>query len=328
MEIIHYSRCRMVPTPSTLAASLGLLAPWDEDGQAAPVRVEFGDFDHKDDRLWMRHAGSSKSTWARSEGADTRVVALSAWQSSEPVHVRADSGIRTPADLRGRRVALARVAGRVFDVDRHVYLLPLYNCLSSAGLGLADVVLVDTAFERPKIQDERTVEPRNFFEQAAEVFAGQLLAGAVDAFVGVLPPPLAGDGRLALLYDPRQDSRPAARGELRALTVSGPLLREHRPLVVRAVARLLEAQRWAAAHPGEVASRVARELHLSAQALQAREIDFDSWAQVDCSAQQIACLRARKDALMAMGSITKDFSVEEWVDPTVMAQARSLLAPR
>lgn len=325
METIHYSRCRMVPTPSTLSASLGLLAQWTEGGEPAPVRVEFGDFDHKDDRLWMRHAGSTKATWARSEGADTRVVALSAWQSSEPVYVRADSNIRAPADLNGARIALPRVPGRVFDVDRHVYLLPLYNCLSSAGLSLVDVEFIDTDFVRPKIQDDRTVEPANFFEHAAEVFVGQLLEGVVDAFAGPLPAASAGDDRLRRLYDPRHDSRRVARGELRALTVSGSLLREHRSIVVQAVARLLEAVRWAAQNPDGVAQHVARELHVSEQTLKAREIDLESWIQVDCSAEQAARLRARKDALLAIGSITKDFAVEDWVDPTVVADARALL---
>lgn len=326
METIHYSRCRMVPTPSALSASLGLLAQWTEGGEPAPVRVEFGDFDHKDDRLWMRHAGSTKATWARSEGADTRVVALSAWQSSEPVYVRADSDIRVPADLKGARVALPRVTGRVFDVDRHVYLLPLFNCLSSAGLSLVDVEFIDTDFARPKIQDGRTVEPANFFEHAAEVFVRQLLEGVVDAFAGPLPAASAGDGRLRRLYDPRQDRRTVARGELRALTVSGALLREHRPVVLQAVARLLKAARWATQNPDGVAQHVARELHVSVQTLKAREIDLESWIQVDCSADQVACLRARKDALLAIGSMTKDFAVEDWVDPTVVADARALLS--
>ncbi len=324
METIHYSRCRMVPTPSALSSALGLLSDWGPGKPETAVQVEFGDFDHKDDRLWMRHAGSTKGTWARSDGADTRVVALSGWQSHEPVHVLAASEIRRVEDLRGRRVAVPRVPGRVFDVDRHVFLVPLHVCLSSAGMGLQHVELVDALFERPKIQDAGTVEPVNFFEHAADLFATQLFEGHVDAFVGPLPPHLVADARLRVLYDPRTDPRPMARGEQRALTVSGALLREHRHVVVQAVARLLQAGRWAATHPDQVAGHVARELHVRPGALAARQIDFGDWSTIDCIPEQIDRLRARKDALLAMGSLHRDFDVLAWVDPDVVREARAL----
>ncbi|HZR03534.1 MAG TPA: hypothetical protein VFA81_10220 [Burkholderiales bacterium] len=328
MDLIHYSRCRMVPTPSSLAAALGLLDTWDEAG-GARVIVEFGDYDHKDDRLWMRHAGSAKSIWARAKGADTRVVALSRYDAAEPIHVRSESGIHSVADLRGKRVAVPRVPGRAFDVDRHVYLMPLASALMSAGLSLADVTLVDTDFERPRVRNPiGPHEARNFFEHAAEIFMQQLLEGTVDAIVTVLPVGHACHDRIRKIYDTRGDPRPTARGELRLLTVSGELLRSHRMVVVEAVARLLQAVHIGLAQPAQTMRHLAQELSISPASLAQRELDLQGWCWVDCTIDQLVLLRARMDMMLATRSIGADFAIDEWVEPSIVIDARELLERR
>src|ERR1044071_7239307 len=60
METIHYTRCRMVPTTSSLAFQLGLLQQETAALAAGEVKLAIGDYDHHDDRLWLRHAGTSK----------------------------------------------------------------------------------------------------------------------------------------------------------------------------------------------------------------------------------------------------------------------------
>src|ERR1700736_7020966 len=110
MQIIHSSRCRMVPTPSSLAAQLGYLQAEAARIRDPSVKIEFGDYDHRDDRYWMRHAANSKALFARARGSDAHAIAFSPCESGERILGRAASDIRTPAELKGRRIALPLIA--------------------------------------------------------------------------------------------------------------------------------------------------------------------------------------------------------------------------
>lgn len=322
-QLIHYSRCRMIPTPSSLAAQLGFLHAEAARIGEPSVRIEFGDYDHGEDRYWMRHAAHSKALFARSRGSDAHAVAFSPCESGERIFVRTDSDIRTPADLKGRRIALPLIANRLFDMDRQVYLKPYLTALRGAGLTLADVHIVDTPFERPKLRDAPP-EPRNFFEVAGEMFLAQLRRGEVDAVSTVVRP--SGVEDLRELYASHDDEALIARGELRALLVSGPLLREHRDVVVAFVKCLLRAGDWAAAHPGEVLGLVARDIGLADDALKRREIDMASWSRVGCSDFDRLIMEHRVEFLRAAGIIEAPVDLDEWIDTTIIVDAQSALA--
>lgn len=129
------------------------------------------------------------------------------------------------------------------------------------------------------------------------------------------------DRRFRVLYDSRTDPRPSARGELRLLTVSGELWREHRSVVVDAVVRLLQAADWARAHPDEALRHIAAEMSISETAMHRRRLDLAGWCAVGCDPAQVALLAARKDLLLATDSIPDDFPVDAWVDPSIVAEA-------
>lgn len=322
MQIIHYSRCRMVPTPSSLAAQLGYLQAEAARHHEPSVKIEFGDYDHRDDHYWMRHAASSRSLYARSRGSDAHAVAFSPCESGDRILVRADADIRTAADLRGCRIALPKIARRQFDMDRQVYLKPYLTALRKVGLTLQDVRSVDTLFERPKLRDAPP-EPRNFFEVAGEMFVDQLRRGEVDAAVTtVRPTDMTG---LREIYSSRNDEALTARGEPRALLVSGPLLREHRAVVVRLLTCLLRAEEWAAAHPAEVPALVARDIGLSLESLKRRDIDFVGWSHLSCSQSDRGAMQARVGFLRSSGVLEGTVALEEWIEPTVIAEARVAL---
>jgi ABC-type nitrate/sulfonate/bicarbonate transport system substrate-binding protein len=313
----------MIPTPSSLAAQLGYLQAEAARMGEPSVRIEFGDYDHRDDLYWMRHAANSKALFARSRGSDAHAVALSPCESGERIFVRADSDIRTPADLKGRRIALPLIANRLFDMDRQVYLKPYLTALRRAGLTLGDVNIVDTSFERPRLRDAPP-EPRNFFEVAGETFLSQLRCGEVDAVSTIVRPSDAGD--LREIYASIKDEAPIARGELRALLVSGPLLREHRDVVVGFVKCLLRAGEWAAAHSDEVLRLVARDIDLSEDALKRREIDLAGWSRVSCSQSDRQLMEHRVRFLRSEGIIDSPVVLDKWIDTTVMADAQRALA--
>lgn len=313
----------MIPTPSSLAAQLGYLQAEVARIGEPSVRIEFGDYDHRDDVYWMRHAANSKALFARSRGSDAHAVAFSPCESGERIFVRADSDIRTVADLKGRRIALPLIANRLFDMDRQVYLKPYLTALRRAGLTLGDVRIVDTPFERPKLRDAPP-EPRNFFEVAGETFLSQLRRGEVDAASTIVRPSDGGD--LREIYASRNDEALIARGELRALLVSGPLLREHRDVVVGFVKCLLRAGDWAAAHPGEVLGLVARDIGLAEDALKRREIDLAGWSRVGCSDFDRQVMEQRVEFLRSVGIIEGPVALDEWIDTTVVAEAQRALA--
>ena len=322
MQIIHYSRCRMIPTPSSLAAQLGYLQTEAPRHLEPSVKIEFGDYDHRDDHYWMRHATSSRSLYARSRGSDAHAVAFSPYESGDRILVRADTDIRTAADLRGCRIALPKIAGPRFDIDRQVYLKPYLTALRKVGLTLQDVRSVDTPFERPRLRDAPP-EPRNFFEVAGEMFVDQLRRGEVDAAVTtVRPTDMTG---LREIYSSRNDDALIARGDLRALLVSGPLLREHRAVVVRLLTCLLRAEEWAAVHPAEVPALVARDIGLSPESLERREIDFVGWSRLSCSQSDWGTMQEQMEFLRSSGVLEGAVALDEWIEPTVIAEAREAL---
>lgn len=321
-EAIHYSRCQMVPTPSSLAFQLGLLGREAEKPGSVPITLSLGDYDHYEDRLWMRHAGTAKSLWSRSKGADTRVIGFSWHDNSQPIYTLPDSPVQKPADLKGRRIALFNTP-QAFDVDRVVFLKPYFTALAGAGLTFDDVRIVNTPMERELVKNG-TPTGKNFFLQVAELFLKQLIRGEVDAVATPLPAEIVRFFDLKKIYDTKDDPDPSVRSELRMLVVSGATLREHRATLVRLVARLIEAGSWAAGHPDEARRHLATDLTVDENVLRVRGIDPIRLTKIDVTPEQVQALKAKKTFLLATGLVEEDFSVEDWIDATVIPEARAL----
>jgi ABC-type nitrate/sulfonate/bicarbonate transport system substrate-binding protein len=312
MEAIQYSRCIMVPTTSSLAFQLGYSQRVTGERGAA-VELLLGDYDHHGDRLWMRQAGASKAFWSRSRGADTRAICFSWHESTQSIYALPGSGLETAADLKGRRIALIRTEAE-FDVDRSVFLKPYFYGLASANLTLADVRIVDTPI----------VRTQNIFAHVAHLFLTQLIRGEVDAIATPLPAGVVSFFGLKTIYDGRTDPDLAARVDLRAMIVSAAVIREQRGVVVRLLASLLEAADWAREHPADAARLLETDLKLAPGTLAARGTDVVRLAQIDVTAEQIDMMRHRKEFLLATGTIERGFSIDDWVDGSLIAEAREL----
>ena len=134
---------------------------------------------------------------------------------------------------------------------------------------------------------------------------------------------------IRVLYDTRHHPDHVARvhpGVLRGVLVSGPLLRERRDLVVRALARLLQAADWAKTHPQEVAAKLAEGYDVYPESLTSKYENLSEGIQIDLSEETIEALKAQKDFLLKHRLIEKDFDVEPWIDHGPLAEAHKLYA--
>ncbi|HEY6759554.1 MAG TPA: hypothetical protein VI318_08695, partial [Baekduia sp.] len=148
MSELWFTRCP-VPTATGLAADQGWFdAEFAADGVvvrslqdgAAPLRAEH--FSHGLTSL-IREGGNVPALWARSRGADTRLVGLTWIDERQAIVVRADDELAGGAGaLAGRRVAIPARPGEAIDFWRAMALAGFAGALRPAGLGLSDVVRV------------------------------------------------------------------------------------------------------------------------------------------------------------------------------------------
>ena len=209
-------------------------------------------FDHSIPAMF-REGGNIPPIWARAKGADTVVLAISWVDEFQSIVVRGDSGIRSLAELRGKRLAVPLYAGISIDFQRGANFHGFASGLSLAGLSAGDVTFVDVPVERGNTSTSGGNGGRE--SGAAELEA--LFDGRVDAVF------LRQSSGLRLFNEHAERLRELVRltdqpdplhrinnGTPRPLTVHRSFLAEHRDLVVRYIAALIRAADWAEANPG------------------------------------------------------------------------------
>ncbi len=330
-----YTRCPGVPTISAVAAPLGYLVDEfaaDDDLDVTHKQIGFTgktEWSH-DDRFWIRNAGHAPAIWGRAKGVDSKVVALAWLEGTYPVVALTGSGIRSVSDLKGKRLGITRAKDALFDLQYVGQLNTYTTALSTAGLTLDDVQLVEIS--RPKF-DPTVVRNKDTKRQAAREsnidLADRLNRGEFDAIAVQTAAEIGEFISVRVIYDVRDHPDPITRvhpGVLRGVVASGPLLRERRDLVVRALARLLQAADWAKSHPREIATNLAENYDVYPEVLTGKYEDLVAGVQIDLSPVKIAALRYQKDFLLRHKLIEKDFDVEPWVDHGPLVEAHRLYA--
>lgn len=330
---LSYTRCPGVPTISAIAHQLGLIEEElrdEPDLDPAYKSVGFSpklDYAH-DERLWLRNAGHAPAIWKRSKGVDAVVVGLAFLEGSYPVFSLASSGVRSVADLKGRRVALVSRPDAAFDLMVNQQLKIYRTTLATAGLTLDDVII--ERFEQPVVPVVPDDKP-DFFGDAFRHRIALLKLGKVDAVAASIPPDAGAFPKLSILYDTRLHPDPLERvnpSVLRGLVVSGALLRERRDIVVRILARLLEAGDWALANPLEALRLAARDLRVAPERLAAGYESVAQGVQLDFDEVRLGALAVQKRFLFEHGLIERDFDLDDFVDTGPLEEARALYATR
>jgi sulfonate transport system substrate-binding protein len=334
---VYYTRCPAVPTTSSLAFQLGYLDEELAQIDNAEVRQEIIGLDPKikpdpGDPYSLRHAGHIKALWARAEGADNRLISLSWLEGSYPTYAL-DPKIQAVGDLKGKRLALFKFEdNETIDLLRAQQLRIYDSTLATAGLSLHDVTFVDLPVDKSYLKPKTEPgKPRDVFGALNRLQLFKLIRGEVDAITAQIPGELVNLLGLHPVHDTRQNRDKSSRANpsvLRGVVVSAGLLRENRELVVRILARHLEAADWALGHPDETVKLIAKDLNVPENILRSRYENLAEGLQVGLEEDKIAALRDLKDFYLRNGFIQRDFDLDAWVDSSLLNDARELLKKR
>lgn len=341
IQSIWYTRCP-VPTPLGIAAHLGWFdEEFARDGitvrslqetQHAALRASH--VDHTLDNSF-RQGGSIPALWARSAGADTRVIALTWVDEAQAIVALPDSGIRSARDLRGRRIGLPKRQGERIDIFRAAALRGFVSVLELEGLSVDDVERVDivaTSLREPSqtttvagasLSNPGSVSSRRLY--SAEIAA--LVRGEVDAIyvkgsLGLESAYLIG---ARVVIDIGFHPEPKVRinnGSPRPLTVNATTLERHPDIVSRFLARVIDVDGWAREHKQEVLGYLGRETGSGDDWLRlAYGDDVHRRLRTDLDDASIAALDDFKRFLVGWKFLPADFDLHAWIDPRALAQS-------
>jgi ABC-type nitrate/sulfonate/bicarbonate transport system substrate-binding protein len=324
---LWYTRCP-VPTASGLALDLGWLDKQFgklgialssiRDSDDAAIRLAH--YDHRLPGLF-REGGNIPAIWAKSEGHDTAVVALTWVDEYQAVLVRPDSPIQKLSDLASRRLGLPRQRGQRVDFARAMALRGLDTALRLGGLTQGDVIFVDIDGEQTSLRKE-SVNGRFHNAEAAALVAGHVDAIYVKGAVGR---GVTRENGLRVLVDIAELADPLARvnnGNPRPVTVDRRTALERPDLVARYLSVLIRAAAWARTDTDRVVEIVSHEVGRTPDDVRAGYgPNLSTSFGLDLSPLRRRGLASQKDFLLASGFIRNDFDVGDWINPAPLAEA-------
>lgn len=321
------TRCP-VPTATSIALDRGWLTEeFAGDGISVTTLQDPAGAGHRESHFThelaalVREGGNVPALWARSRGAETRLVGLTWIDEHQAVVGRPG---RAADGLRGLRLALPRRDGSI-DFWRAMALRGHLAAIALEGLQPGDVTFVDVpgGRESPRLPDGR-----------ADHYAAELAAlrdGRVDAVYVKGAPGVEATSRVgaAVIADLGTHPDPAVRinnGTPRPITVDARLLHEHGDLVARLLAVLVRTAAWAREHPEEVAAIVAGETAAGASGVGEAYADLHLRLDLDLSAHRLGALADQRDFLHRHGFLAGAVDLDRWVDHHPLTTATDLVA--
>jgi len=342
---VWYTRC---PVPS--AWGVALRAGHFHDEFSTDPEIEFRSvLDSADAKIHDAHfygtlanafrlGGNIPPIWARSRGADTRVVGISWTTATSPILTLPGSGIQGVADLKGKRLLVVRHPNEEIDFFQAGTLRIYETALATAGLSLKDVTLVEKiaegSTEHSKPKSASGGQPKRNYRGHQGLALVPLLRGEVDAIVSQGPAAInLRDGfGLHVVYDTSTHPDPIQRAHNsipKLLTVDSGLIEERPEVVARILARLLEIPAWAEENREQAVHFVAQEQRVSDDLVdEAYGEKFAAELELNLSEENIARVASQKAFLVKHGFIARDFELDQWIDPRPLAAARQLVEER
>jgi len=324
---VWYTRCP-APTPVSLAAQLG----WIDETFAAHGIAVTSIRDSKDPAVLQSHythaldwsfrqGGNIPPIWARSGGRETRIVGITTTDEFQAVVALPASGIRSAADLRGRRIGVPRLPdGAIVDFQRATALKGIVSALSLEGLAAKDVELVYLETGRQNLigPKESFHGLRRRYPYGTETLA--LARGDIDAFFVKGAEGLILASQIGAVVVAEFGFHPDARirinnGTPRPLTVDPRFIEERPDLVADLIATVNRVGDWAEANPDEAVRFIAREIGVSEEAVWAANgPHVHRHLRLTLAEEEVAALAHFKDFLLEWDFIPADFDVGDWVD--------------
>jgi ABC-type nitrate/sulfonate/bicarbonate transport system substrate-binding protein len=344
---IWFTRCP-VPTATGIAYKLGWLTDaFEADGIALRTLQESGSdlgrhhYDHRLPTL-IREGGNMLAIAARAQGEPTKLVGLTWIEESQLILTRPETGIRSAADLKGKRLALpgwtrndipSHVRGT--SIARGMSLAGYKGALAYAGLTFDDVALIEVPDRLRNIGGSgRDLQPRGEGRRSG---VGRLwpiealVSGEVDAIYvkGASALDQAREARLVVAID--LDAIPDRRfrvnnGTPRPITVHQSLIDEHFDLLVRFLAVTLRAADWVAEQPDRLREILEFETEGSPAAVERAYARLHEGLRPTLDDDRLALLDQQKTFLFTHGFLDADFALADWVDPRPLEAARALNA--
>jgi len=287
----------------------------------------------------LRLGGNVPPIWARSRGAETRLIGIAWTTAPAPILALKNSEIRTVADLKGKRLLVTRRPEEEIDFPYAGALRNYEAALATAGLTLNDVVLVEKK-ARPSGERSKPAPSSSADELRPSRGGGHkriivpLVEGEVDAIVahGPAAVDLIDTFDLRVVHDLTRHADPIERfhnSVPRTLTIDAGFIDRRPDLVARLVARLLEMPLWAAEHHQEAVHFTALEQGVSDELIESTYGKrLAPELQLNLIEENVARIAAQKEFLLKHRFIANDFSLDDWIDARPLAAARQLLAQR
>jgi ABC-type nitrate/sulfonate/bicarbonate transport system substrate-binding protein len=293
----------------------------------------------------LRHGGNPPPLVALSKGYPIRIVGLTWTESTRRVIVLPDSDIESPADLKGRRLAVPVREGVAVDYVRSVTLRTYAEALRSAGLTFDDVKLVEIAGsawgrsddarrERGEIPFTQGIGSAQGTASTHREEALALIRGDVDAIAGehAQVAHLQATLKLRTVFDTQlleASTRRSSGDQPLVLTSTVALLEERPDVVARWIARSLDAAEWSLRHQETARRYAAIDVGLAEGLIDdAYSPQVAEELTIDLGRRSIDGLKTQYEHLLAHGFLASEYDVEEFIDPAPLEAARTLRVSR
>ncbi|MET0258140.1 MAG: aliphatic sulfonate ABC transporter substrate-binding protein [Methylobacterium sp.] len=276
---------------------------FEKDG----IRVELTTFDGGSSASFalgsgaidLTYIGNNPSLRLAASGADVKAIGLSSSVPSNEtsVVVRADSPIRSLADLKGKKVAY--LSGTV----RHSTFA---KALEAEGLSIQDVESLNIGIES----------------------SGPALArGDVDAIVESTGPvqKLVEAGEARVLFDAAVSGRPEWAVPF-PISVNGAFAKAYPKIVERILKVDIEAARWADAHPDETVAIFVKETGNSEAAVRATYADGRFHLDPEITPKAVEALKGEEAFMAEAGLLKGKVDYDAWVDRSFYDAASAQVA--
>jgi ABC-type nitrate/sulfonate/bicarbonate transport system substrate-binding protein len=288
----------------------------------------------------FRVGGCFSATWAKANGADTKVVSAFWIPSRTDLLVRPDSRLTSPDQLRGCRLTIPVRDYLPVDYPRASAWYAYATILAAHGIDLDEVTFVPVPTKRLQhVQQEgvshflphsrqrpnlpQKEEAETIHRQQADVMLTQLGRGALHIHQGFMR------SLYHLLPEPDERKPPFFANAYPVLTLVNRAFAEENPELVTQWLRLeFMAGIWSMDNPQDSAEALAGMTDIPVSLLKDAYLpNFHQHMLPDIGAECFNAVRLIKEFMMRHRLLSRDFPENDWIDTSFFQNVKAILKP-